>query len=321
MGARNGKKFLLRGLFLEKGLALANQSWYYLFILVIPHTGDDDLCKQPTAGKKRGYWLGVLKATAFSTYKEWAAYRSQMAVTIFVGPVFFLTQVFIWRAVFATRTTLNGLTLEQMLTYYGIVAVIGYLTFDSADWDLQWLIRNGSFLTYMLRPVSYSFLAFAQKIGHRLLALWVEIIPVYLIFIFVFKIQLVPAEPVWALLSLGLSFVLVFLTNYCIGITAFWLTKTEGLRRAFLTLRDLSAGMLIPLNFFPEWMQKVLFYLPFQFITYVPTRVFIGHYELAEISLSIPQVVGLQFIATLVVYAVARLLWYFGVKRFTGVGA
>ena len=76
----------------------------------------------------------------------------------------------------------------------------------------------------------------------------------------------------------------MYLTNYCIGITAFWFTKTEGLRRAFLTLRDLSAGMLIPLTFFPKGMQKVLFYLPFQFITYVPTRVFIGHYELAGIE-------------------------------------
>ncbi|NLW59700.1 MAG: hypothetical protein GX073_05050 [Firmicutes bacterium] len=279
------------------------------------------LGRRTKIGKKIGYWFGVLKATAFSTYKEWAAYRSQMAISIFVGPVFFLIQLFIWRAVYATRTTLNGLTLEQMLTYYGIVAVIGYLTYDSADWDLQWLIRNGSFLTYMLRPVSYCFLAFAQKIGHRLLALWVEIIPVGLLFLFVFKIRLVPAEPGWALFSLGLSFVLVFLTNYCIGITAFWLTKTEGIRRAFLTLRNLSAGMLIPLNFFPAWMQKLLFYLPFQFITYVPTRVFIGHYELAGISLSIPRVVGLQVVATLVMLVVARLLWACGIKRFTGVGA
>ncbi|WP_231133127.1 ABC transporter permease [Capillibacterium thermochitinicola] len=234
---------------------------------------------------------------------------------------FFLTQIFIWRAVYATRTTLNGLTLEQMLTYYGIATLIGCLTYDSTDWDLQWSIRTGSFLTYLLRPISYSFLAFAQKIGHRILAFWVESVPVFLIFFFVFKIRLVPAEPAWALLSLGLSFVLIFLTNYCIGITAFWLTKTEGIRRAFLSLRDLSAGMLIPLTFFPEWMQKILFYLPFQFITYVPTRVFIGHYELAGVSLPIPQVVALQFVATVVMYAVARVLWYFGIKRFTGVGA
>lgn len=46
--------------------------------------------------RKRIYQgLRVLRAAALATYKEWAAYRSQMAVSIFVGPVYFLTQLFI----------------------------------------------------------------------------------------------------------------------------------------------------------------------------------------------------------------------------------
>ncbi len=265
--------------------------------------------------------VAVMKATVVTTYKEWMAYRSHMAVSLFVGPVFFLTQVFIWRAVYSTRTTLNGLTLEQMLTYYGISAVINYLTYDSADWDLQWLIRTGGFLTFMLRPVTYSYYALSQKIGHRILAVWVELFPIYLIFFFLFRINLIPAAPGWAALSILLSFLLVFLTNYSIGISAFWLTKTDGLRRAFQTMRDLSAGSIIPLTFFPEAMQKILFFLPFQFITYVPTRVFIGSYELAGIKLTIPEVVGLQFGAVLVMFGVYKILWHFGIKRFTGVGA
>lgn len=214
--------------------------------------------------------MKVLHATALATYKEWAAYRSHMAVTLFVGPVFFLTQVFIWRAVYSTRTVLNGLTLEQMLTYYGISAIINYLTYDSADWNLQMLIRTGKFLTFMLRPVTHCYFAFCQKIGHRSLALWMEFVPIYLLFFFVFKIDLVPAQPGWALLSICLSFILVFLTNYCIGISGFWLVKTEGIRRALLVARDLEAGTFIPLTFFPQVVQKALFFLPFQFITYVP---------------------------------------------------
>lgn len=263
----------------------------------------------------------VLKATVFATYKEWAAYRSHMAVSLFVGPVFFLVQVFIWSAVYSGRSTLTGLTLEQMLVYYGIAAVINYLTYDSCDWNLQMLIRTGKFITFMLRPVSHCYFAFGQKIGHRLLALWLEFIPIYLLFFFVFKINLIPANFFWALLSIIFSFILVFLTNYCIGILGFWLTKTEGLRRAFLVLRDLCAGTLVPLTFFPDFVQKVLFFLPFQFITYVPTRVFIGTYELAGISLTIPQIVGMQGIAVILMYLVYRFLWFLGVKRFTGVGA
>ncbi len=265
--------------------------------------------------------LEVLKATAFTTYKEWAAYRSHMAVSIFVGPVFFLVQMFIWNAVYSTRETVTGLTLEQMLTYYGIAAVINYLTFDSCDWNLQMLIRTGKFITFMLRPVSHCYYAFCQKIGHRLLALWLEFIPVYLLFLFVFKINLVPAGLFWALVSISLSFILVFLTNYCIGIMGFWLTKTEGLRRAFLVIKDICAGTLVPLTLFPGFMQKILFFLPFQYITYVPIRVFIGSYELAGIKMSIPEIVGLQAVAVIVMYFIYKLLWHLGTKRFTGVGA
>jgi len=263
----------------------------------------------------------VFRATVFATYKEWAAYRSHMAVSVLVGPVFFIVQVFIWSAIYSTRDTVTGLTLTQMLTYYGIVNVINYLTYDSSDVDLQWHIRTGGFITFMLRPISYFYYAICQKIGHRLLALWVEFVPVYILFLFVFKINLVPANLFWTLISVFLSFILVFLTNFCIGITGFWLTKTEGLRRAFQVLRDVCAGSLLPLTLFPEFIQKILFYMPFQFIAYVPIRVFMGSYELAGISMSIPKIVALQAVYVVVMFLVYKLLWHFGTKRFTGVGA
>jgi ABC-2 type transport system permease protein len=265
--------------------------------------------------------LAVLRAVAFATYKEWAAYRSHMLVSLFVGPVFFLVQVFIWQAVFSSRTTLNGLTLSQMLMYYGVSAIIYYLIMDFADWNLQMLIHTGRFLTFMLRPVSHRFFALSQKVGHRMLGFILEFIPVYLLFYFVFKIRLWPVFPLWAVISILLSFIMMFLVDYCVGISAFWLTRTGGVRRMFFLLRDICAGTLLPLTFFPGPLQKVLFVLPFQFITYVPVRVFLGSYELAGISLPIPQIVGLQALAVLGMLAVSEILWRLGIRKFTGVGA
>jgi ABC-2 type transport system permease protein len=263
----------------------------------------------------------TLQSVAFVTYKEWAAYRSHMVVSLFVGPVLFLVQIFIWNAVFSDKETIHGLTLEQMITYYAIVAVINYFIFDFADWNLQMLIRTGKFLTFLLRPVSHRYFALSQKIGHRSLGLWLELTPVVLIFIFLFHIHLKPAYPVWAMISIGFSFLMMFLVNYCIGMTAFWLTNTDGIRRMFMLLRDVCAGMFIPLSFFPEALQKVMFFLPFQFITYVPTRVYIGSYELAGQAFTIPQIVGLQGIAVCIMWLISELLWRMGIRRFTGVGA
>jgi len=264
--------------------------------------------------------IRLMRAVSLATYKESSAFRSQMAISILTGPVFFLIQFFIWSAVFSVRDTVNGMTLDQILLYYGVVAMIGFLTFDFSDWELQDLVHSGKLVTFLLRPVSYRFYSISVKIGHRMLAFWIEVIPVYLIFYFLFGIKMVPHHLGWFIVSITLSFIMVFLVNFCIGMSSFWLMRAQGVRRMFLLLKDVSAGVFIPLSFFPEVLQKVLFFLPFQFIAYVPNQVFLGSYQLAGYSLSIPMIVGLQVVAVLIMWGVSEWLWRLGLNKFTGVG-
>ena len=212
-------------------------------------------------------WMAVIRAVGFATYKEWAAFRSHMAASLLVGPVLFLVQVFIWQAMFENRETMNGLTYEQMLSYFGVVMLIHYISFDFADWNLQMLVRTGKFVTFALRPLPHWLFALAQKLGHRSLALGIEVLPVMALFVFIFGVNLKPAAPGLAILSMALSFLMHFIVNYCVGLTAFWLVRADGVRRVFLLLKDVSAGVFIPLSFFPDLLQKILFFLPFQFIT------------------------------------------------------
>jgi ABC-2 type transport system permease protein len=258
---------------------------------------------------------------AFVTYKEWAAYRSHMLLSLIVGPAFYLAQIFIWKAVYTGRESIGGFTLPQMLQYYGTVSVIYYLIMDFADWNLQMLIRTGKFLTFALRPVSHMFFALAQKVGHRTLGFVFEFVPVWLIFAVIFRIPIIPARPLWAMLSIALGFLMMFLVDYTVGALAFWLTRTDGIRALFRLFRDVLAGVFIPLSFFPAIFQKVMFFLPFQFITYVPVRVFIGSYELAGISLTLAQAVGAQAIAVLSMWGISTLVFRLGIRRYTGVGA
>ena len=265
--------------------------------------------------------LRTLAAVAFVTYKEWAAYRSHMLLSLFIVPVFFLAQVFVWRAVYSGHPMVAGLTLEQMLTYFGTVAVISSLIMDFADWNLSMLVSTGRFLTFALRPVHHRFFALSQKIGHRSLGLVFEVLPLWLIFTLVFRIRLLPAAAGWALASLALGFLMMFLVNYSVGILSFWLTRTDGVRALFRLFRDIMAGSLLPLSLFPLPIQKVMFFLPFQFISYVPVRVFLGRYELAGMSPALPVIVGVQAVAVMVMWMLSGLLFRLGVRRYTGVGA
>ena len=262
----------------------------------------------------------LCKAVALVTYKEWGAYRTHSMVSLLVGPVSFVVQYFIWTAVYSGQQTLQGMELRQVLTYYGCTTLIHYLTMDFADWNLAMLVRTGKFLTFQLRPLHHRFFAFSQKLGHRVLGLVIEFVPCFLIFHFIFGINMIPRYIGWTLISIGLSFLMNFYVNYTIGLTAFWLVNADGLRGVWQALTMVLSGGLIPLVFFPVWLQKALLFLPFQYITYVPSMVFSGSYTLAGLSLDIPVIVALQGAAVAVTALISQAVYTRAMRRFTAAG-
>ena len=265
--------------------------------------------------------LDVIKAVAFVTFKEWGAYRTHSMVSIFVGPVYFLVQYFIWTAVYGDAQIINGMELSQMIRYFGATALIGYLTMDFADWNLDMLIRTGRFLTYALRPMNHRLFAFSQKVGHRMLGFIIEFIPCLLIFTLLFGIDMRPAFIGWTILSVALAYLMFFFVNYCIGMASFWIVQTGGLRAVYALLSSVFSGMFIPLVFFPKTLQLIGFFLPFQYTAYVPAMVFLGHYSLGDIHMPIPAIVGIQAIAVLAAFLVSELMYKAAMKQFISVGA
>ena len=265
--------------------------------------------------------IDVCKAVAYVTFKEWGAYRSHSMVSIFVGPVYFIVQYFIWTAVYGGVDVLNGMELSQMIRYFGAVALIGYLTMDFADWNLDMLIRTGRFLTYALRPMNHRFFAFSQKVGHRALGFIVEFIPCVLIFTLLFRIDMRPVYIGWTIVSVILAYLMNFFVHYCLGMASFWIVQTGGLRAVYSLAGSIFSGMFIPLVFFPKPLQIIQFFLPFQYTSYVPAMVFLGNYSLGDIQLSIPEIVGIQAAAVLVVFLLSELMYKAAMKQFTAVGA
>lgn len=265
--------------------------------------------------------LQVMKEVAYVTYKEWSAYRTHSMISVFVGPVYFIVQYFIWQAVYGTQNVLQGIELHQMIRYFGVSTLIGYLVMDFADWNLSMLVRTGKFLTFAIRPIHHRFFALSQKVGHRILGFLFEFLPCFVIFQFLFGIDMRPKYLSWFVLSVMLAFLMHFYIFYIMGLLSFWFVQTDGIRQVFSLLSAVCSGSLIPLVFFPHWLQIVQFFLPFQYIIYVPGMVFMGRYQLGGLTLGIPQIVGIQAIAVFAVYLLSEWIYQRSMKHFTGVGA
>jgi ABC-2 type transport system permease protein len=237
---------------------------------------------------------GAVLAIASVTWKEWAAFRSHMMVSLFTGPLRFLLMTWIWTATSSGTNGAAGLSTNELVVYSGLAIVVGFLVFDFADWNLQMLVRTGAYVNHLLHPMHHAWYAFSQKLGHRALALVLEALPVWVLVSLFLGQPLVPRNPGWFAASVSLGFLLMFVVNYASGLAGFWLVRAEGLRRCILLLRDTFGGALLPLSFFPSSVQPLLYGTPYPWILSIPLGIGTGHLAIAGRIYSPHQLVAMQ---------------------------
>lgn len=238
--------------------------------------------------------IDALVAVAGVTWKEWAAFRSHMAVSLFTGPLRFLVMTWIWTSTLSSQGNAAGMGVVDLVTYSGLAILVGYAVFDFADWNLQMLVRTGAYANHLLQPMHHAWFALSQKLGHRALALLVEAIPVWILVSLFLGRPLCPRNPGWFALSAALGFLLMFVVNYASGLVGFWLVRAEGVRRCVVLVRDLLGGAMLPLSFFPAAVQPLLFLTPYPWALYIPLRLGTGRVEILGTTLAPSQAVGVQ---------------------------
>ena len=67
-----------------------------------------------------------------------------------------------------------------------------------------------------------------------------------------------------------MAFLISYNIDYAVGLMAFYTESTWGLSVTKEIVVTVLAGALLPLQFFPAAIQKVLLWLPFQTIYYTP---------------------------------------------------
>jgi viologen exporter family transport system permease protein len=110
-----------------------------------------------------------------------------------------------------------------------------------------------------------------DNLGFSITNLGAITIPKIFLLVFVFKIHFGLGP---GLLFFPFSFVLAFVISfqfyYMVGLMAFYTESTWGMSMTKEIIVTVLAGALLPLQFFPAAIQKVLMWLPFQAIYYSP---------------------------------------------------
>lgn len=207
-------------------------------------------------------------------------WRSDTLVDMLLAVAKILFAWILWSILFEEKEQIAGLGFQAMISYYIINSYLFQLE-KSAEISQQMtvMLRNGTFSKYMVIPVQTQGYFVAMEAGKIAFSAGIGLVTTVLWF-YLFRIPFVLAANLKLLLC---GIVMVFLgllfmaeLNYFLGILTL---KFEEIS-TFLMIKDnfsaFVTGAVIPLALLPEWIIEGMRFLPFYYVTYLPSMLFIG---------------------------------------------
>lgn len=239
--------------------------------------------------------------------------------------VYFISSVFnpllmllFWRG--ALNGTEHGVTLSSITSYYFLLVIAGSLLTSHIEEGVAEIdIQEGKLSQYIIRPYSYYALKTCEELPYRILQGGYGLLTC-LIFVFMFGNFLViennPLDIFLAVIIAVLAFFMSFTYKMIIGFVAFWTTDTGGFFQLMEITTIIFAGYLMPFELMPSYIAKISFSMPFSYMIYFPVTAFQGKYNATALT----NIIGVQIVWLLLLYALYRWMWKSGMKKFTAIG-
>lgn len=220
---------------------------------------------------------------------------------------------FLWKGIFENQTSIHGFTLQSMVSYI-VVATVVQLFQPVWHWgDIAHLVHSGDIIFELVKPYNLLARYYASEMGFRVFNMLLVGGPFLLIGGFVLHIQGPTSLGMLGatLFSLFLSTLISYAVWAFVGLTAFYITQVWGVYTTFDGAMMFLTGMLIPLDFMPDWLRGVLEWLPFKDIIYTPISVYLGRIPMDELG----RVLAVQAGWAVVLLLGASLYYRNGLKK------
>ncbi|HSW48435.1 MAG TPA: ABC-2 family transporter protein [Candidatus Saccharimonadales bacterium] len=242
--------------------------------------------------------------------------RSRLTVWFLLSWITPLVLILFWRG----AKNLGGWTIQEIASYYLLVITMGVFLMSHHEEIIAIRdIQEGGLTAYLLKPFSYFWIRFFSEISYRFVQGAIGFLIFFLLIQFFPSYFVFTRSPLILILSIViilLSLFLVFVFKSIMGILAFWLTDARGAFEAMGVILMMFAGYLMPLAFFPMWIQSFVYYLPFPYMIYFPVIAFEG--KLTDVQLF--KVIGVEIVWIVTFCILFKKMWHRGVKKYTGIG-
>lgn len=225
--------------------------------------------------------------------------------------------LYLWNAIYRSNGRLGDYSLPDLITYYLLQLIISSVVLSYVSWEIVDQIREGTFSSFLIRPVNYLHYWFTLNLSWKLFeGLMVSVGGGLLSFILIDYLSL-PSRPstfFYFFISLALGMVLSFEFDFAIALLAFWLVQANAFKYMLQYIVFFFAGALLPLDLFPKMIEAIANVLPFRYLAFFPSQIFLEKevHPVEGLIGAFAWAVGLYFFLR---YVLNR-----GIKRYEAVG-
>ena len=241
------------------------------------------------------------------SFKKMLAYRVSYMIGVITYIIHVAVYYFLYQSLYHKHDSINGYTLQEMLTYISLGWISKSLYLNYIDREITEDIQSGQVAMDLIKPIDFQLMYFARGIGHSLFR-FVLFTPPIVVFTFILFSTSGPASGFHlAAFSVASFFsILIYLAiNYIIGLLAIFFLSLRGILYSKNLIIELLSGLLLPIDWFPNWFQFLSGLLPFQAIAYYPLQIYLGRIHGQFIFFSLLS----QLTWLAIIFLVGRFVW------------
>lgn len=246
-------------------------------------------------------------------FGRYAAYPGATWAGIFTNTFFGFLIAYTLLAVFDQRDSVGSYDARDAVTYTWLAQGMLMTIYIWGWFEVALRVRSGDVATDLQRPLDFQLYWLAQDLGRAGYHALFRGVPPFLVGALVFDV-LVPGDPVvWLAFtaSLVLAVVVSFAFRFLFNLAAFWLLDYRGAGVLAMVVSTFFSGQIVPLAFFPDWLETLAWALPFAAMVQAPIEVWLGHAQGAELV----GLLGLQALWAAILLGAGRAVLAAGMRK------
>ena len=182
----------------------------------------------------------------------------------------------LWKVTFAAAgtETINGMTLYSTMWYLMMAETIE-LSRPRLATVISENVKDGSIAYILNKPYNFLLYQFSTSMGETLFRAAMNAIFGGIVIWWLVGPPPAPLGWAFAIIALLGTWIMNFCITCLIGLSAFLVEEVSPFMWIYQKFVFILGGFLIPLDFYPDWLQSIARALPFAYMIYGPSKLFV----------------------------------------------